>query len=49
MTPNVAKRLLDALEAARRIQEFIGSKSADHYAQDPPASLSRRTTIRDHR
>jgi len=35
MTPNVAKRLLDALEAARRIREFIGNKDADQYAQDP--------------
>lgn len=34
MTPDVAKRLLDALEAARRIQEFVGDKSVDQYAQD---------------
>ena len=34
MTSEVAKRLFDALEAARRIQEFIGDKGADQYARD---------------
>jgi uncharacterized protein with HEPN domain len=34
MTPDVAKRPLDALEAARRIREFVGDKGADRYAQD---------------
>ena len=34
MAPDVAKRLLDALEAARRICEFAGGKSAEQFAQD---------------
>jgi uncharacterized protein with HEPN domain len=33
MVAETAKRLLDALEAARRIREFVGGRSFDHFAQ----------------